>query len=168
MHGTPKQSALYPRGERTEAMEPSQGRSEVDTFTGKIHVLWDPNGKVTALGPLTYFIEFLTTSGLWEKWMADCPLAYRSCNSPKKEEILGTVLLSVLAAHKRCAHITALRGDNVLPDLLGVKKLRSEDSVRRAFRHASDEALTTWMDVHLNESFAPLPSEGWILDVNAP
>jgi len=167
MRSGQKQAALHPKGESKEALEPSAVRSEVDTFAGKIHVFWDPNAQVTALGPLTYFIEFLKTSGLWEKWVADCPLNYTSRNSPKKEEILATVLLSVLAGHKRYAHITALRGDNVLPDLLGVKKLRSEDSVRRAFQHASDEALTTWMDVHLNESFAPLLSEGWILDVDA-
>ena len=33
--------------------------------------------------------------------------------------MLGTTMLSVLAGHKRYAHITALRNDGVLPELLG-------------------------------------------------
>ena len=40
--------------------------SEADTFAGKICVFWDPNAQVTALGPVSFFIEFLKTSGLWE------------------------------------------------------------------------------------------------------
>ena len=37
----------------------------------------------------------------------------------------------------------------------------------RAFTHASEEDLTTWMDKHLDASFAPLLAEQWILDVDA-
>ena len=157
----------HPAGEPNRADEAGMPKSEVDTFGGKIHVFWDPNAQVTALGPLTFFIEFLKTSGLWEQWVSDCPLEYKSRNSPKKEEILATVLLSVLAGHKRYAHITALRGDSVMPRLPGVEQLRSEDCVRRAFTHASEEQLTTWMDLHLDASFAPLLAEPWILDVDA-
>ena len=54
-----------------------------------------------------------------------------------------------------------------MPRLLGVEQLRSEDCVRRAFTNASEEQLTTWMDLHLNASFAPLLAEPWILDVDA-
>ena len=50
--------------------------------------------------------------------MADCPLAYTSPNAPEKRDVLGTTMFSVLAGHKRYAHITALRGDGVLPELL--------------------------------------------------
>jgi hypothetical protein len=41
------------------------------------------------------------------------------------------VLLSVLAGHRRYAHITALRCDRVNPLLLGMRKVLSEDAVRR-------------------------------------
>jgi hypothetical protein len=44
----------------------------------------------------------------------------------------GTILLSVLAGYWRYAHIRALRGDGVNPALLGMTKVASEDSVRRA------------------------------------
>jgi hypothetical protein len=48
-------------------------------------------------------------------------------------DVLGTILLSVLAGHWRYAHISALRGDGVNPGLLGRTKVASEDSVRRGF-----------------------------------
>lgn len=50
MRDAHKQSALHPKGESKEDLERSPVRNEVDTFAGKIHVLWDPNAQVTALG----------------------------------------------------------------------------------------------------------------------
>jgi hypothetical protein len=41
-------------------------------------------------------------------------------------------MLSILSGHKRYAHIAALRCDNVLPELLGMNKIVSEDAVRRS------------------------------------
>jgi hypothetical protein len=43
----------------------------------------------------------------------DCPLEYKSPNAPQERDVLGTILLSVLAGHWRYAHISALRGDGV-------------------------------------------------------
>ena len=48
---------------------------------------------------------------------ADAP----SPNAPAKRDVLGTVLLSVLAGHWRYAHITALRADAVNAPLLGMR-----------------------------------------------
>src|ERR671922_825085 len=86
------------------------GPSAVDTFGGKVFVRWDLDANVTGFGPAAYFIEFLKTNGLWERWVQDCPLYYTSPNAPPKQDILGTVMLSVLAGHKRYAHITTVRG----------------------------------------------------------
>ena len=65
--------------------------------------------------------------------MRDCPPQYRSPNAPRKEDILGTLLLAVLAGHKRYAHVTTVRSDSVLPEQLGMTCVRSEDSVRGPF-----------------------------------
>ena len=43
----------HPAGELNRAVEAGMPESEVNTFGGKIHVFWDPNAQVTALGPLT-------------------------------------------------------------------------------------------------------------------
>ena len=54
--------------------------------------------------------------------VAGCPLRLTSPNAPAKRDVLGTVLLSVLAGHWRYAHITALRADAVNAPLLGMRK----------------------------------------------
>ena len=143
------------------------GPGAVDTFGGKVFVRWDPDASVTGFGPAAYFIEFLKTNGLWESWVQDCPLHYTSPNAPPKEDILGTVMLSVVAGHKRYAHISTVRSDSVLPQLLGMQRVRSEDAVRRAFQQGEEEPYTVWTRKHLAATYEPLLSEPWILDMDA-
>ena len=95
---------------------------------------------MTPLGQLPFFIDFLKTAGLFDALVADCPLRYMSPNAPSKRDVLGTAMLSMLAGAKRYAHIAALRGDGVLPELLDMKKIVSEDAVRRAFAAIEEEA----------------------------
>jgi hypothetical protein len=71
--------------------------------------------------------------------VAACPLTLTSPNAPCRHDILGILLLAVLAVHQRYAHITARRGDAVNAALLGMRRVMSEDSVRRA-RAKIDEA----------------------------
>jgi hypothetical protein len=100
----PEKSALETLRPAGESIEPALTRADasaLDTFAGKVFIRWDPEANVTGFGPAAYFIEFLKTSGLWERWVADCPLHYTSPNAPPKPDILGTLMLSVLAGHKR-------------------------------------------------------------------
>jgi len=145
----------------------AESAGAVDTFGGKVHVRWDPDAAVTAFGPVTYFIEFLKTNGLWQQWVEDCPLSYRSPNAPPKADILGTILLGVLAGHKRYAHITTIRSDSVTPGLLGMQRVRSEDAVRRAFQQGEAFDYEQWLQRHLEMSYDELLSEPWILDMDA-
>jgi hypothetical protein len=138
----------------------------VDTFGGRVHVEWDPAAPVTPLGQLPFFIEYLRLGGLFEPWVADCPLAYTSPNAPKVRDVLGTVLLAVLAGHRRYAHITGLRADGVNPGLLGMGKVVSEDAVRRALARIDEAAGLAWLERHLDDCVGPLLSESWILDVD--
>lgn len=153
-----------PGGELEQA---SQGNSAVDTFGGKIFVRWDPEAAVTAFGPLTYLIEFLKTNGLWQQWVDECPLVYQSPNAPPVGDILGTILLSVLAGHKRYAHVTTIRSDSVTPGLLGMQRVRSSDAVRRAFRKGEAASYERWMQRQLESTYEELLSEPWILDMDA-
>ena len=77
--------------------------------------------------------------------VAGCPLSLTSPNAPSKRDILGTVMLSVLAGHRRYAHITTLRCDPVNPPLLGMAKVVSEDAVRRALSKIETEAGRAWL-----------------------
>ena len=75
-------------------------------------------------------------------------------------------MLSMLAGHKRYSHFAALRGDGVLPELLGMRKIVSEDLVRRAFAAIEEEAGAAWMRRHLDHCLEPLLSQRWILDID--
>jgi len=144
----PFQPALspHPAGEQLSVEDWS---APADTFAGRVHVEWDRGGLVTPLGQLPFFIEYLKQAGLFAGWVADCPLTFTSPNAPSKRDLLGTVLLSVLSGHYRYAHITTLRCDAVTPRLLGMKKMMSEDAVRRGLAKIDEAAGLTWLQTHL-------------------
>jgi hypothetical protein len=58
-------------------------------MAGRVQVRWEAESAATPMGQLAYFIEFLTLSGLWSRWIESCPLAYTSPNAPGKGEVLG-------------------------------------------------------------------------------
>jgi len=97
----------------------------VATPGGRFHVRWDEGGSATALGQLPFFAEFLEVSGLFARWRDGCPMAYTSPNAPEVVDVLGTWLLSILDGQRRYAHVTGLRGDEVAPQILGMKKIIS-------------------------------------------
>ena len=138
----------------------------IDSFTGPVRIEWDRDAAMTPLGQLPFFVDFLKTGGLFDALIADCPLAYTSPNAPGARELFGTAILSILSGHKRYAHIAALRGDGVLSELLGMKKIVSEDAVRRGFKAVGEEQGTAWLQRHLDYCSAPLLVEPWILDMD--
>jgi hypothetical protein len=137
-----------------------------DTFAGRVHVEWDNSEPVTPFGQLPFFVEFVKQGGLFDGLVADCPLHYTSPNAPKKRDVLGTVLLSVLAGHWRYAHMTTVRCDKVNPPLLGMTEVVCEDAVRRGLDKIEEEAGERWLQGHLDYTTRPLLSEPWILDVD--
>src|SRR5271154_4174211 len=158
---------VHPAGEQSlVAREGSPPPVMVDSFTGPVRVEWDREAALTPLGQLPFFIDFLKTAGLFEAFVADCPLRYTSPNAPQNRDVLGTAMLSMLAGHNRYAHIAALRGDGVLPELLGMNRIVSEDAVRRAFAAIEEEAGAAWLRRHLDYCLEPLLAEPWILDVD--
>jgi len=145
-------------------------RIGIDTYAGKIHVEWDPDAAVTPLGQLPFFIEFLKVSGLFDEFVDECPLEYKSHNAPDKRDVIGTLMLSILAGHKRYAHITAIRSDGVNPELLGIKKIISEDAARRALSQIEERSGIYWLDRQLARCTMPVLSAvsgpSWILDID--
>ena len=94
------------------------------------------------------------------------PVGDHSNHAPKKDDVLGTLFLWVLAGHWRYAHITNVRSDRVNPGLLGMKKVVSEASARRALLHADEGACVQWQQSHLKRCYELLLYEPWILDVD--
>lgn len=147
------------------AMPLDEARS-LDTFEGQVTVEWDRDSAMTPFGQMPFFVEYLKVSGLFEAWVRDCPLTYTSPNAPEVRDVLGTLMLSILAGHKRYAHITALRADDVLPGLLGMDKIVSEDSARRALKSIDEAEGLAWLRRHIERCTSPLLTEPWILDID--
>ena len=154
---------VHPPGEQPEVAASS---AIADTFAGRVHVEWDATAPVTPFGQLPFFIDYLKQAGLFDRWVDDCPLLFTSPNAPRKRDLLGTVLLSVLAGHRRYAHVTALRCDPVNPPLLGMRKVVSEDSVRRNLEKIDETQGLAWLRNHLDYCTAPLLGEPWVLDID--
>jgi len=75
---------------------------------------------------------------VFDALVADCPLDYTSPNAANKRDALGTAVLSMLSGHKSYAHMATLRADGVLPELLGLTRVMSEDAVRRGLKAIPD------------------------------
>ena len=146
-------------GERDLALQKREANGaepmQVDTFGGRLDVEWDTDSKATPIGQLAFFAEFLKSAGVFDDWVGECPLSYTSPNAPTNRDILGTWMLSVLAGHKRYEHVTALRGDGVSPQVLGMRRIVSEDALRRALGRIDEETGTAWMRKHLMRSITP-------------
>lgn len=164
----PHQKGEYPEPEKKpNYLLTDDTKLAVDTFGGRVHVEWDPQSSVTPLGQLPFFIEFLKLGNLLDPWINDCPLHLTSPNAPSKRDVLGTLLLSILAGHRRYAYVTTIRCDNVNPNLLGMKQIVSEDSLRRGLlKIAETDEGVTWLQSHLYKCYQPLLDVPWVLDVD--
>lgn len=149
---------------------------------GTIQVRWDERSNATAMGHLPFFGEFLEVSGIFERWVQQCPLHYSSGNAPAVRDVLGTWMLSILDGHRRYAHVAGLRGDAVAPEILGMKKIVGDESLRRALAHIAPapkahhndeqraqqqtqiELADQWMNQALLDSVKHALDTPWILD----
>lgn len=130
-------------------------------------VEWDAEAKVTPVGSLVYFAQYLKTGGLLDRLCEGAPLAYGSNNAPEVRGVLGTAVLAILSGQTRYAHISALREDRVWPEALGMSKVVSEDCVRRALRRGTAEAWDAWLLRQERSVWEPLLAEPYILDIDS-
>ena len=177
------QTALVKAVQGAAAVLPQQiADLRVATPGGVFQVRWDDNASASALGQLAFFGEFLEVAQVFEHWVGSCPLEYTRANAPQIRDVLGTWLLSILDGQRRYAHINALRGDAVAPQILGMSRIISDESLRRALkalapsidknctegvrlkRQTQLNKSTEWMDTALRESTFEALSTDWILD----
>src|SRR6201998_4876109 len=100
--------AVHPAGGQPVVELGGGGAVAAAPFGGWVPLEWEPAAPVTTMGQLAFFIEYLKQGGLFDGWVAGCPLYLTSPNAPSKRDILGTVMLSVSAGHRRSQHITTM------------------------------------------------------------
>lgn len=162
----PPSAEAHPAGDSLSMPGNDLSPLTVGTFGGNVKVVWDNDAPMTPHGQIVFFVEFLKTSGLYLPWVDACPLVYGSPNAPGKADVLGTALLSVLAGHWRYAHASAIRCDQVSPALLGMAKVVSEDSLRRAFLRLPEGKGEEWQAEFLRRTYEPLLYEPYVIDLD--
>ena len=97
--------SFHPAGEQppVEGKGPPQGVI-LDSFSGPVLVEWDTEAALTPLGQLPFFIDFLKAAGLFDAFVADCPLRYTSPNAPKKRGVGNGDAVDVVWAQALCSH----------------------------------------------------------------
>ncbi len=138
----------------------------VDTGGGRYHVHWDDTAPMTPLGQLVFFAQFLHAGGRWVDFCNEAPFGFTSPNAPSHEDVLGSLLLSILCGHTRYAHVNALRFDTVTPPMLGMGKVVSEDSARRNLKKLDQIGARRWQGKHLRATWERLLCEPWMLDID--
>src|SRR6266545_3020911 len=138
----------------------------LETAGGAVRVRWDAKRQATAQGQMAFFIEFLSATGLFDQWVKDCPLDYKSPNGSEPRDILGTWMLSILSGHWRYAHASAIRADGVNPGLLGMSGVVAEDTLRRGLKAIDEEAGIVWLSGHIGRTVLGLLYAPWVLDVD--
>ena len=102
---------------------------------GGLEVEWsDDHGRLSRMGGLGYFADYLEATGLFEHLVGTCPLVYLSNNAPNKRDVLGEILLSVLEGQTRYAHMASLANAELDAQTMGMEKIPSEDSIRTALK----------------------------------
>lgn len=163
-------SEVHPQGESDSAdRQPAAAASEpwiVDTPGGRFRAQFTPDLPVSSLGALVFFAQYLATTGGFDSLIADTPLGYGSNRAHSPRDVLGTLLLGILSGHYRYAHLAALRGDDIAPQLLGLKMIVSEDCVRRALKRIGPNEGRDWLCGHLDQTCHPFLDAKWILDID--
>ena len=87
-----------------------------------------------------------------------------SNNSCSKRDIVGSAVLAILLGKTRYVHINELRHDESARRLLGLGKIVSEDSVRRALKKASEADLDAWLAKHERRVYEVMLAHPYIVD----
>jgi hypothetical protein len=166
-----RQIVPHPQGEsKIATLEgPKAGDGEplvIETEGGRYQVQWDDSAPATPYGQLVFFAQFLKAGGLFSRLCTDAPFAFKSNNAPQRVDVLGTLVLSILAGHHRYAHIGALRFDQVSPSILGMSKVISEDSARRSLQKLEQLGARSWQQRELRALWEPLLYKPWVLDID--
>jgi len=93
-------------GESNEPMKSALAQASeqamvAHTLGGRVHVRWDETAAALPRGQIVFFAEFLATAGVFERWVDACPPRYDSPNASSVRDVLGTLMLGILAGAKR-------------------------------------------------------------------
>lgn len=166
-----RQNGDFENGVNDSSSEPQNSPSP--RIAG-VNVEWSrDHARTSRMGGLSYFAHFLEATGLFEDFVAGCPLCYLSNNAPKKRDVLGTILLSVLEGHSRYAHMSSLANAELDAQTLGMEKIPCEDSIRTGLGKLTGadgsidgSATEDWLRDCFDRLCAGCLDVPWVLDID--
>ena len=133
---------------------------------GSFNYQWDEDVPITLHGHIPFFAEYLHAGGLFDSLVGSCPLSYKSNNAPEIGDVVGTMVMSVLSGHTRYRHAQSLYGDEVAAETLGIGKMVSYDSLRKAFSRVDADKAEAWLQEELYRCYEPLLTSEYVLDID--
>lgn len=100
-----EQAALHPAGEENREPMAYPEPHRMETPGGPMYVRWEEDPGISGHGLLTYFIEFLHVSGLWEEFVAQFQLVeHLHPDRQRRQARRGDHHQAVVDARHRAAH----------------------------------------------------------------
>jgi len=139
-----------------------EGRFDFETYCGKVVV--EPSEEaMTPFGGLVPYAAYLKHSGILDRLAETSPVVRRSPNAASVRSILVSMQLTALSDGSRFAHVGRLRADPAIPELYGIERVVSDDTIRRYMRRIPAEAGRAWLAEGARCLWSALPTR-YILD----
>ncbi len=136
-----------------------------DTYCGQVKID-TTDEQLTPFAGLVPFVAFLKKTGMVEALAASCPVVRTSPNALDVRDIILSYMLTVLCDGKHFNDVNYLRHDKVIPELLNIKRIVGDDTIRRFFKSMDLDAATAWIDNISKEIVHALPRD-YILDFDS-
>lgn len=145
---------IHPLGE--------EGIFEFPTYDGKVF-LRPVDDCLTPYGGLVPWSAFQKKSQVLEKLVANCPVIRSSPHAAPVYDILCSFMLTVLCDGSRFSHVGRLREDPSITELFGMKKVVSDDTIRRFLYSLDERRARDWIAHGSGHIWSALPERS-ILD----
>lgn len=133
-----------------------------DTYAGKVF-LESTDETMTPYGGAVPWAAFLKKCPIFEHMQKTCPVIRKSNNATSVYDIINSFALTVLCDGKRFNHVQRLKHDKALPEIFGMKKICSDDTIRRFFKSFGSKQGKEWVEDASKPVWSALP-EKFILD----
>lgn len=112
---------------------------------------------MTPFGGFVPWAAYQKKIGIFEKLTSNCPLQRSSPNASKVYDILCSFALTTLCDGTRFSHVNRLRQDPTIAELFGMKKVVSDDTIRRFFASFDLDEASQWVDQSTQDIWKVLP-----------
>ncbi len=133
-----------------------------DTYCGKV-VIEASDEDMTPFGGIVPFAAFLKKSGILDTLSDTCPVVRTSNNASPVRDVVASLMLTSLCDGSRFSHVERLRHDPAIPQLFGLEKVVSSDTIVRFLNSLPDMEAREWMAHASRHVWSALPLR-FILD----